>query len=491
MWTLYKIAESQFWTAEDHALDIPSTDGPSTNEELCEMLAGLLTLNSRSTLDDLAIAVPYLEAKVFLNYQAAMRNIHSETYMMILNVYIPVANTKKRNTLLNAAEKSNKKNREWIQATVTGQPDIRTKLVGVACCESLMLRSFTQRITNEGSCAIPENVASALKFIERDKKSTLEFVLLLYRHCSISPPLQGVSTVINQAVALELETLNGQYQAHTQTRIVTPITGMRSISNLGGTKKRLLEEVKNVGRGLLLQLMEGGEKLPTATPRTYTCWAEKETERKPFAHSPVQVPRRPISDSFIAQDTYLATKAGARLKREYWIHIHVKIFGRAGRVNGTYQFKPAIAHKRLMYYRSYHKGRRYIGHRTRSLPGTSTTSTLSNFPNETDGFASANKRALGRLYDCITDNAAPIWHVYTVESSDFDKYPSRVILPKDSHAEMGYESGRRRVNKRATKDQARLWTEIWEGAGKDNSVDRADSPYERGRGYVLQEKMTE
>ncbi|KAJ7665253.1 ferritin-like superfamily [Mycena polygramma] len=214
MWDLYKRAEARFWTAEDYSCQINATETRTGRYEMCTFLARVLTHNAKTAIDRLAVDLPYLEAKTFLTYQSMMRNIHCEIFGGLLETYIPTtsaANIIARDALLNAHELrlSNRKKEDWLQRTAISHPDIRTRLVAVACFETLIFSSCANAILKRKPEMLPKNLQHAMAHIHQDKQTTLDFLLLLYSHYADDTKEDTAANTIQQAVDLEVETIAG------------------------------------------------------------------------------------------------------------------------------------------------------------------------------------------------------------------------------------------------------------------------------------------
>jgi ribonucleotide reductase beta subunit family protein with ferritin-like domain len=92
---MYKKAEASFWTAEeiDLSSDAVDWDGLSTTEQhfILHVLAffaafdGIVNKNLRSNF---ATKVTSSEARCFYGFQIAVKNIHSETYSLLIDRYV-------------------------------------------------------------------------------------------------------------------------------------------------------------------------------------------------------------------------------------------------------------------------------------------------------------------------------------------------------------------------------------------------------------------
>ena len=95
IWRMYKKAEASFWTAEEINLsrDAVDWDGLSTPEQhfILHVLAffaasdGIVNKNLNSNF---ATEVTSPEARCFYGFQIAVENIHSKTYLLLIDTYV-------------------------------------------------------------------------------------------------------------------------------------------------------------------------------------------------------------------------------------------------------------------------------------------------------------------------------------------------------------------------------------------------------------------
>ncbi|KAJ6579187.1 ribonucleotide reductase small subunit [Mycena vulgaris] len=214
MWNLYKAAEARFWTAEDHwhgNEEKPHSRVPA--DELGRLLSNIITFHTAPILNRLAADIPALEGKAFLNYQAAMRNIHSETYVLMLEKHSTTASKPASDNveaLILAAENLsiNRRREEWVHQAALDEKDLSKRLVGIACAEAIIFRSFSVAVASADEALSPVNMKSAVNKIHGDKMLTLDFLLLLYQYESNRRPADH-AVIIREAAELEIASLHG------------------------------------------------------------------------------------------------------------------------------------------------------------------------------------------------------------------------------------------------------------------------------------------
>jgi ribonucleotide reductase beta subunit family protein with ferritin-like domain len=96
IWRMYKMAEASFWTAEeiDLSSDAVNWDGLSTSEQhfILQVLAFFTASNGILVNENLnsnfATEVTSPEARCFYGFQIAVENIHSKTYLLLIDTYV-------------------------------------------------------------------------------------------------------------------------------------------------------------------------------------------------------------------------------------------------------------------------------------------------------------------------------------------------------------------------------------------------------------------
>ena len=109
IWRMYKKAEASFWTAEEIDLVANATDWNRllTTEQhlILHVLAFFAASNgivNKNLSSNFATEVTSPEARCFYGFQIAVENIHSETYLLLIDTYIK--DPTKKTHLLQAIE---------------------------------------------------------------------------------------------------------------------------------------------------------------------------------------------------------------------------------------------------------------------------------------------------------------------------------------------------------------------------------------------------
>lgn len=95
MWEMYKKHVASFWTAEeiDLADDMVHWKSLKDSEKyFIKMVLGFFAASDGIVLENIVVnfcdEIQIPEARCFYSFQAAMENIHSETYSLLIDTYI-------------------------------------------------------------------------------------------------------------------------------------------------------------------------------------------------------------------------------------------------------------------------------------------------------------------------------------------------------------------------------------------------------------------
>ncbi|CAD7977117.1 unnamed protein product, partial [Amoebophrya sp. A25] len=146
IWEMYKQHEASFWTAEeiDLSQDMTDWDKLSANEQhflkhILAFFAGSDGIVLEKLNLNFASEVQLPEARAFYGFQAAMENIHSETYSLLIDQYCrndEAEKTKLFNaiTTIPVIEKKAK----WASSWMNGNLCFGMRLVAFACVEGIL-----------------------------------------------------------------------------------------------------------------------------------------------------------------------------------------------------------------------------------------------------------------------------------------------------------------------------------------------------------------
>ena len=255
IWDMYKKAEASFWTAEEIDLgsDIADWQGKLTDNErhFIKHVLAFFAASDGIVLENLvtrfAREVQIPEARCFYGFQAAIENIHSETYSLLIDTYIRDAQEKEH--LFRAMERIPiiQKKAEWAIKYIDGGQSFATRLVAFAAVEGIFFSgSF---------CAIfwlkKRNLMHGLTFsnelISRDEGLHTDFACLLYSMLEYRLSESEVREIVGGALEIEEEFVT--------TSLPVDLIGMNA--------KLMIQYIRFVADRLLVSL--GHSKLYNAT----------------------------------------------------------------------------------------------------------------------------------------------------------------------------------------------------------------------------------
>ncbi|KAJ7135265.1 hypothetical protein C8R43DRAFT_956103 [Mycena crocata] len=207
-WTMYRTAESQFWTAEQYLLPHKKT---STMQYTTSMnfgpmesfLADLVVYHDANILGRLSqLCSPSGAIKPFLSHQAAMRRIHVAAY---LNVIRYIAGTQTRfDAILKAAKKRTLRS-AWVEAAMCENNEFQTILATVLCAECIFFSAQPNIIaaTQYVSSRLPDNVHQIFRKVRSDKTLTVELLVNMHQEAIDDSSTAHITRMIAQAVKIE------------------------------------------------------------------------------------------------------------------------------------------------------------------------------------------------------------------------------------------------------------------------------------------------
>jgi len=212
IWDMYKKAEASFWTAEEIDLspDLHDWENKLSNEEKHMVKKILAFFASSDGIVNETLAANFMkevqwpEARCFYGFQFMIKNIHAETYSLLIDTYIK--DQKDKNHLLHAIDTVPSVGKKTEYAlTWNDKGSFAERLIAFAAVEGIF---------NSGSfCSISwlkeRGLMSGLTFsndlISRDEKLHCDFASLIYSKLENKLPAEKVSELISSAVNIECE----------------------------------------------------------------------------------------------------------------------------------------------------------------------------------------------------------------------------------------------------------------------------------------------
>ncbi len=213
IWRMYKKAEASFWTAEE--IDLSSNavdwDGLSTTEQhfIMHVLAffaasdGIVNENLSSNF---ATEVTSPEARCFYGFQIAVKNIHSETYLLLIDTY--VKDPTKKMHLLRAIETIPcvQRKAQWAPRWCnSAAASFAERMIAFAAVEGIFFSGSFCAIFWLKKRGLMPGLCFSNELISRDEGLHCDFACLLYSKLINKLPESRIVEIVSSAVKIEME----------------------------------------------------------------------------------------------------------------------------------------------------------------------------------------------------------------------------------------------------------------------------------------------
>jgi len=213
IWSMYKIHEAAFWTAEEIDLAQDLTDWrENLNDDEKHFIKHVLAFFAASdgiVNENLAInflnEVQYAEARCFYGFQIMMENIHSETYSLLIDTYI--SDPHEKDKLFNAMDTvpAVAKKAQWALKWINSESFVE-RLVAFAAVEGIFFSGSFCSIFWLKKRGLMPGLAFSNELISRDEGLHTEFACLLYRdHLENKLSKEKIMEIIGSALEIEKE----------------------------------------------------------------------------------------------------------------------------------------------------------------------------------------------------------------------------------------------------------------------------------------------
>ena len=210
IWEMYKKHMASFWVATeiDLSADIKDWEKLSNNEKhFIKWVLAFFAASDGIVLENLTenfindVQLP--EARCFYGFQAAMENVHSETYSLLIDTYIK--DQKEKNKLLNAIETIPciKQKANWALDWMNNDAPFIQRLVAFACVEGIFFSGSFCSIFWLKKRGLMPGLTFSNELISRDEGLHTDFACLLYRQAKHKMPEDLVHQLVKEAVDCE------------------------------------------------------------------------------------------------------------------------------------------------------------------------------------------------------------------------------------------------------------------------------------------------
>merc|ERR1719159_73711 len=212
IWSMYKMAEASFWTAEEVDLGADSKDWNLLDDNERFFIKHVLAFFAASdgiVLENLGVRfmmeVQIPEARAFYGFQLAIENIHSEMYSLLLDAYIKEPTERCR--LFHAIDTVPcvKKKADWSLRWIDSSESFAERLLAFACVEGIFFSGSFCAIywLKQKRKGLLPGLTFSNELISRDEGLHTDFACLLYRELKFPLEQDVVHSIIRDAVVCE------------------------------------------------------------------------------------------------------------------------------------------------------------------------------------------------------------------------------------------------------------------------------------------------
>jgi ribonucleotide reductase beta subunit family protein with ferritin-like domain len=210
---MYKRQQKCFWTADELDFSRDYKDWEKLNSDEQHFIKYVLGFFAASDgivninlLDRFLKEVKVLEAQICYTWQAAVENIHSETYSLMIDTYIK--DTKEKLFLLNAIENIPciTKKASWAIKWINDEnASFAQRLVAFACVEGIFFSGSFCAIYWLKERNLMPGLCLSNEFIARDEGLHCDFACLLYSMLRDKLDYDIIKNIVEEVVEIETE----------------------------------------------------------------------------------------------------------------------------------------------------------------------------------------------------------------------------------------------------------------------------------------------
>jgi len=210
IWEMYKKHLACFWVASEIDLSQDMNDWDTLKDDEKHFIKYILAFFAASdgiVLENLAdnfiCEVKLPEARCFYGFQAAMENIHSETYSLLIDTYIK--DKIEKDQLFNAVNNIPciKQKANWAMKWMNKEASFIQRLVAFACVEGIHFSGSFCAIFWLKKRGLMPGLTYSNELISRDEGLHTDFACLLYRQAVNKLTNEEVHLIVKEAVDIE------------------------------------------------------------------------------------------------------------------------------------------------------------------------------------------------------------------------------------------------------------------------------------------------
>jgi len=210
LWQLYKKHVASFWTAQEIDLEADLVDWVRLKEEERHFITHVLAffaasdgivLENINTCFSSEVCIP--EATAFYGIQAAMENVHSETYSLLIQSYIK--DPDQRDDVFNAIRTmpAVRRKAEWATQWMNQDRPFAQRLVAFACVEGVLFSGSFCAIFWLKKRGLMPGLSLSNQLISRDEGLHCDFACALYQLLEAKLAEDVVGDIVRGAVEAE------------------------------------------------------------------------------------------------------------------------------------------------------------------------------------------------------------------------------------------------------------------------------------------------
>jgi len=210
IWDMYKKHVASFWTAEeiDLSTDVKDWEKLSANERhfISHVLAFFAASDGivlENLLENFGLDVQLPEARCFYAFQAAIENIHSETYSLLIDTLVKDEIEKSQLFQAMHSMPCVKKKAEWALNWISKDAPFAQRLVAFAAVEGIFFSGSFCALYWLKKRGLMPGLTFSNELISRDEGLHTDFACLLYRKMAKKLPQESVHAIIRKAVKCE------------------------------------------------------------------------------------------------------------------------------------------------------------------------------------------------------------------------------------------------------------------------------------------------
>lgn len=217
LWNFYEVAKRAFW--HDSEIDMTRDADSYTNDlndkerHLVDHILAFFAIADEEVniniIERFRSEIPYVEARFFYDFQVSIEGIHQIVYANSIESL--VRDRSRRDELFAAVSKIPTIARmiDYIRECVGSNEPLQIRILRMACVEGIFFHGAFCVIYWFRSRGLMPGLGQANELIARDEALHTDFALELFRMFDGRPDRQIVGKIVNDAVGIAAEFING------------------------------------------------------------------------------------------------------------------------------------------------------------------------------------------------------------------------------------------------------------------------------------------